>query len=263
VNRDNRGLLTPVRRVGALVALLVLLTACKADVRVDVTVADDGSGAIAVRVDLDADAVQKLTAFAPIDQAVPLDDLRAAGWDVSSWQTASDGGASIELHHTFVGEDDLERRLGDLAPPGVIADARIDRSRGWFRTRDEVSLAVDLRKLAAGVASDPELAGNLRAAGLDVDALETQFTEQLGDALTVEVAVHAPDGTTRTAKVTPGSHEEVAVSAASFDRGRVLVLSVAAGLAVVAVCLLVVARRSARRARRRGVRRASPDPTTS
>jgi hypothetical protein len=239
-------------------ALVVLFAACKADVRVDIAVRDDGSGTVAVQVVLDADAMRRLSAFGPLDQAVPLDDLRAAGWDVSAWSTTSDGGATTTLSHEFTGEADLERVLGDLAVNGTFGDVQLARERGLFRTRDEISVGIDLRALAAGVRSDAALAANLRAAGIDVDALDAELTEQLRDALTVELVVHAPDGTTRSMTIEPGTADRTSVSASSFDRERVVVLVAGVLLAVAALVLLAIARASKRRTRRR-VRGAARD----
>lgn len=262
MNRDNRGLLTPARRVGAVLALVVLFAACKADVRVDIAVRSDGTGTVGVEVALDADAVRRLTAFTPLDEAVPLDDLRAAGWDVSAWRTTPDGGASITLSHEFTGQADLERRLADLATNGALSDAQLVRERGLFRSRDEVSVRLDLRALAAGVRSDAALAENLRAAGIDVDALDAELTDQLRDALTLEVAVHAPDGTTRTVAVEAGETGRAAVTATAFDRERVVLLVAGVVLAVASLVLLAIASASKRRARRR-VRGAARDRATT
>ena len=78
-------------------SLVVLCSACKADVRVDVTWRADGTGTVAVEVVLDADAVRRVTQFAPLEQAVPVTDLRDAGWDVGAWSTGGDGAASVWL----------------------------------------------------------------------------------------------------------------------------------------------------------------------
>src|SRR5262245_56575128 len=94
--------LTPVRRVAGLVCVAALLCAgCKVDARVDVTLRADGSGTVTARIALDRDAVRELTRHSSLAQAVPLDDVRAAGWTVSGWRT-SDGAATITLSREFV-----------------------------------------------------------------------------------------------------------------------------------------------------------------
>jgi len=138
---------------------VVLLAGCKVDARVDVTLRPDGSGTVVARVALDADAVQRLTTHSSLANAVPLDDLRTAGWQVSAWKPVHGGGDAITLTHGFVGQSDLARRLTDLAgPKGALRDPRITRTRGWLAGSDKVSVVVDLRHLSAGVRSDAELA---------------------------------------------------------------------------------------------------------
>jgi hypothetical protein len=236
---------------------VVFLAACKADVRVDIALREDGSGTVRVRVVLDADAARRLSQFAPLSDAVPLADLEAAGWDVSEWESTPDGGAAVTLAHDFVGGEELDDVLAELAPAGTFADARIERTRGWFRSGDDLAVEVDLQNLASGVTSDAALAANLQAVGVDVTALDSQLTQQLRDALTVEVVLHAPDGTARSVMVRPGEAERASVHASSFDRQRVVALGVAVALALAAVLLLVAARRSAKRSRARQLTRAT------
>src|SRR5262245_5596006 len=123
-------LLTPVRRVGLLLAVAaVLLAGCKVDARVDVALRADGSGTVTARVTLDADAVRRLTRHVELADAVPLDDVRAAGWDVSGWKTSS-GASTITVSHDFVGQDELARLLAELAGSSrLFADAQVTRSR--------------------------------------------------------------------------------------------------------------------------------------
>jgi hypothetical protein len=245
---------TPVRRLGAFFALLALVlvcASCKADVRVDVTVRQDGTGTVTARVTLDREAVQRLTTSAPLAQAVPLDDLRAAGWQVSAWRVDARG-AVITFSHPFVGQADLVRRLADLAGPnGVLRDARITHKRGWFRSSDAVSVNVDLRTPSAGVTTDAQLAGRLRAAGVDVSALDRQLQAELKTALTVQLAVHAPEGHTRTVTVQPGGQARASATDTRFELDRAITLGIGAALAFLALLFLAAAAVGKRRERRR------------
>ena len=150
--------MTPVRRVAGLVAIAALLLAgCKVDARVDVTLRADGSGTVTARVTLDADAVRRLTRHASLADAVPLDDVRAAGWEFSGWEASPDG-STITLSHDFVGQAELSRLLADLAgSSGVLRDAQLTRSRSWIRAKDAVAVTGDLRDLSTAVKADPEL----------------------------------------------------------------------------------------------------------
>ncbi len=243
--------MTPVRRVAGLLAVAVLVCAgCKVDARVDVTLRADGSGTVKARVMLDADAVRRLTTRVPLAQAVPLDDVRAAGWKVSGWNTSS-GGASVTLSHDFVGQADLARRLEDLVgPTGVLRDAHIVRTRGWFDAKDAIGVTADLRHLSTGVKADAELARNLTAAGIDVDALDAQLRSELDRSFTLTVAVHAPDGETRTVALRSGDQATVAASSARTHTARVVLAIVGVGLLALALILTAVSLVATRRRRR-------------
>src|SRR5205085_589102 len=97
----------------------------------DTIVADAEADEIVFRTH--AEAVQRLTSQGSLTSAVPLDDLRNAGWRVSAWKRDRSGGAAITLSHGFVSQVDLARRLADLTGPnGALRDPRITRTRGWF-----------------------------------------------------------------------------------------------------------------------------------
>src|SRR5258706_15653854 len=119
-----RASVTPVRRVrGLLLVFVVLLAGCKVDARVDVTLRADGSGTVAAKVTLGADAVKRITTGGPLESAVPLADLRDAGWRVSAWKAARSGGAAVTLTRGFVGQAELARLLADLTGPhGALRD---------------------------------------------------------------------------------------------------------------------------------------------
>jgi hypothetical protein len=234
------GCVTPFRRVAALLlAAMVLCAGCKVDARVDVTLRADGSGTVTARVRLDADAVRRLTARASLDQAVPLDDVRTAGWTVSGWKT-SDGGATLTLSHDFVGQADLARRLSDLVgPTGVLREARLTRSRSWLSAKDSIAVTGDLRHLTTGVKSDAALTRNLAAAGVDVNALDAQLRSQLGKAFSLTLAVHAPDGRTQTVVLRAGDQATATASSSRTNTTRVALD--AAGVLLLLLALVVTA----------------------
>ena len=84
----------------ALVAPLavLLLSSCRVDIAVDVTMVQNGSGAVMVTVTADAQLVQQAPGLAA---DLRLDDLTAAGWTTDGVVGTPDGGLSIELRHTF------------------------------------------------------------------------------------------------------------------------------------------------------------------
>ena len=195
--------------------------------------------------------MQRLTTHASLANAVPLDDLRTAGWQVSAWKPVRGGGDAITLTHGFVGQSDLARRLTDLAgPKGALRDPRITRTRGGSRGSDKISVVVDLRHLSAGVRSDAELAARLEAAGLDVNTLDAQLRAQLADALHVTVVVHAPDGSSRAIELEAGDHETVAASQSQIYVRRAALFAGGSALLLLALVIMAASLRSRSRPRR-------------
>ena len=237
---------------GALVLVAALaLAGCRVDTRVVIDVADNGGGTVTVDVALDADAVAQLGG-AQRAAAVPLDDLRAAGWVISPVRPADDGGASIQLVHQFTDRADLARRLAEIfGSEGVVRDPRIERTRDWFASEDRASVLVDMGSLTAGVAGDAALRERLVAAGLDPDRLETELTGAARDAAQLKVTVRVPGGVEGTAEVFGLDDAPVTVQAASArsHSDRIPYLVAAGVVVVVGLVLLGLARRSARRAR--------------
>jgi hypothetical protein len=242
---------TPVRRVWALVLVsAVLLAGCKVNTQVDVTLRPDGTGTIAARIALDAGAVQRLTTHAPLTQAVPLADVRAAGWTVSKWLPLAGGGKVITLTHAFVGQPDLTRRIADLSgPSGVLRNPKITRTRGFLDAEDGLAITVDLRNLSTGIRTDAELTKRLTAAGLNVNTLDAQLHAQLNGALHVRVVVHVAGGKSKTVQLTAGGHATVSATDSRTNARRVELL--AAGALLLVLALMIMAASSASRSRRR------------
>ena len=229
----------------------MLLAGCKADATVAIVVHDDGRGTVTVSVALDRDARAALAGPGAMP-AVPLSDLRRAGWTVSSWRATSGGGAALRLEKGFTGSAGLAAVLAELdGRAGALRDAKVTRERSLARDRDAVSLLADLRDLHAGVSDDAALATRLRAAGVDVAALDANLASRIGDAFTLTVRLQLPDGTATVAHVAPGTQQRVSIESATEHSGRIGLLVVAAGLAVIGVAGLAFASVQAARARRR------------
>lgn len=232
-------------------ATVLALTGCRVDAELRVRLDGDGSGTVAAAVSLDAEAVARLeTNGRTLPDAVRIDGLAEAGWRVTEWDRAPDGSATLTLSHDFAGEDELRARLRELDAGNVVADARIDRARGFLRSHDEVTLELDLRDLRAGIADDEELAVALRSAGLDVAALDDQFDTELQRGLRVRAVVEAPGGKEASAEMAPGETETVSAGRSSFDTDKLVVLMIAGMLAFLAILLYLSASVSARRTRR-------------
>ena len=224
---------------------MALLAGCKVDARVDVTLNADGSGTVLARITLDAEAVHRLTTGGPLATAVPLDDLRTAGWHVSLWTTTKSGAAQVTLSRAFVNQDDLARRLEDLTGPhGALRDARITRTRGFFGASDKISLTVDLRDVRAGVKSDSELAKRLAAAGIDVNALDTKLDSELKGALRVTVRVRAPGEGWQATGFRGGGHGSLFASHSETYVRRIMLLAIGGAVLVLALVVMGLSLRS-------------------
>jgi hypothetical protein len=247
---------------GACACFALLLAGCHASATVAIQMRGDGRGTVTVGVTLDRSARVALAGAALKAGAsvpdVPLDDLRTAGWSVSPWRSSADGGAALQLSKSFTGGAGLASVLAQLdGSGGALRDAHVVRDRALLRDRDGVSLLADLSHLRAGVADDDALAARLRAAGVDVAALDAGLQARIKSSFDLTVRVELPDGTHTTVRVAPGEQRRVAVTSTTDHPGRRLALAAAGAAAVLGLVLFVVASLHARRSRRarRGARR--------
>jgi hypothetical protein len=249
--------------VVAVVITALALAGCEVDAHVLVTMNEDGSGTVQTTVTLDAEAVARVeTDGRTLETAFPLGDFADAGWTVGAWERAEDGGAEIVFSRAYAGEEQLNQRLVELVgDTGILRDAQIDRERGLFKTRDEVSLAADVRTLSAGVEADPELAASLTAAGLDVATLDEQLTTELRDAFRLRVTLEGPSGKTDTVSLVAGEDARLAAADSDFNSDRLFLLLIAGALVFLAVLLYLSASISARRSRARHMPPPEPDRT--
>jgi hypothetical protein len=242
-------------RLAAAVASALVLAGCHASAAVSIRVRANGSGTVAVSVALDRDARLALAGAALKPGAsipdVPLDDLRTAGWSVSPWRASKGGGSTVELSKEFSGEAGLASVLAELdGRDGALRDARVVRERALLRDRDGVSLVADLEHVRLGIADDKELAARLRAAGVDVAAIDAGLQARVKGSFDLTVRVVLPDGTDSTVRLGPGDRRRLAVTSTTEHPGRRLALGAAGAAALLGVILFVIASANARRARR-------------
>jgi post-segregation antitoxin (ccd killing protein) len=245
-------------RLAAAVAsacLALLLSGCQAKATVSIRMRADGRGTVAVSVVLDREARLALAGAALKPGAttpdVPLDDLRASGWSVSTWRPVEDGGSAVELSKGFTGREGLVSVLAELdGRDGALREVRVVRDRDLLRDRDRVSLLADLTDVRIGISDDEELAARLRAAGVDVAAIDAGIQARVKDSFDLTVRVELPDGRAGTVRVEPGEEQRLAVASTTDHPGRRWALIAAASGAFLAVVLFVFAAIQARRSRR-------------
>jgi hypothetical protein len=229
---------------------------CRADVRVEIEMHGDGTGVVHAALRLDEDAVRIIGGLDAANREMRVDDLVAAGWTVSPLEATPEGGARVTFSHPYSGEADLAARLADLVGEGgVVREPSMVRERGWLRSRDALSLVVDLRAPTTGIGSDADLQARLAAAGVDPAYFDEQLTEALREALNVSVAVRLPNGEVRERSVDVGTMTTLRASERQMDYDQFVKVGIAATLALLAGLFLLAARASARRERRRNAAR--------
>ena len=233
------------RRGGCRSALLLFAFLALGGCRVDalVTIAVDGPGGeVTARFEADEQAVSTVGGPRIVAQGVQAADLRAAGWEVSGPRRTGAGGAVVSATKRFARPADLGPLIEELSgPEGPLRRFRLDRDRGLYRVRYRVSgqaFPGTGEELLTGFGNDPELAGRLRAAGVDPDRVAQVLTERAVDGLRLAVAVDLPGRDPVRVEAGPGKPAEVAVSSSHPDRVRPALLALAGGLAVAALAVL-------------------------
>jgi hypothetical protein len=241
---------------------LVLLTAaavatagCRVRTLVAVDVQQDGSGTVTVAVGLDADAVARVPA---LDQELQLDDLEAAGWEVSGPSSEDDGLTWFRAAKGFATPEEADQVLAEVAgPEGPLRAMHVTRERSFARTTYGFEGSADL---SGGLEAfgDEGLAALLEGEplGEDVAAIEARLGEPLGEVFAFEVAVRLPGDVSSNAPRSAGGAAvwepelsaaapvEMEASSTEWRVGTIVWLTVAVGAALALIMLLVFRRRA-------------------
>lgn len=230
----------------AVLLALVLGGGCRVETDVGIRVAEDGSGAIAVAVVLDAEAVKRA---GNVREEIRTADLEAAGWSVDGPTALDGGGQRVEITRRFATPEEGEEVFRSLATEvGPFGDVRITQQRGLWSTTTAFDASVDL---TGGLAAfgDPALTEALQGQPLGVPpealeqrlggALDQVFTLTIATRLPGEMASNAPtqiDGGARWAP-TLGERVTLTASSTSWNRLRIALSVVAAVCALGAIGL--------------------------
>ena len=200
------------RRGVAFVALAtVLLSACRVDVDVELSVDDDGSGRVTVEVVLDDEAAARVPDLA--DQ-LAVDDLVALGWEVTGPDPTPEGGVFIRAGKDFFAPD----QAGSVLSEVVAADAglvgfTLTRQRPFAKTTYELAGQVDLSG-GVEIFGDDELADLLGGlpVGRDTEALEAELGAPLSELTGFSFTVRLPgeEATANGAEVTADGNRQMA-----------------------------------------------------
>ena len=143
-----------VGRLLLLAALVGVSAACRVDATVTLEVAGDGTGTVAVALELDAAAVD---ALGGLDDRVRVDDLLSAGWEVSGPTTDGAGVGRISAVKPFGSPERLAGVLAEVAGPTAFRDVSLVRERSFARTTWRLTGIVDLSE-GLDLLADPDLA---------------------------------------------------------------------------------------------------------
>ena len=193
-----------------LAAIVVVLVGCRVQGQVDVDVARNGSGTVAVAVGLDADAVGRVGDLAT---ALKTADLTAAGWKVAKPHRV---GATTWVRATkpFRSPDDLGRVLGEI---GLFHAWSLTVSNGFGSTAWKIggkivsdgtvdqfsdsALKTALDGLPVGLSPDQETA-DLKASGPIPLAVRLHLPAHVKGATSYTLDVAGAPAVTRTVAAT-------------------------------------------------------------
>jgi hypothetical protein len=211
----------------------------------DVSVRDDGSGEVEVVVALDRDAARRVPG---LDEQLEVDDLEAAGWEVSGPSRLRGGGVEIRATKGFSSLEGLGQVVGEVSgPDGPLADLVVERDRAAFgdtwRVRGEADLRDGLE--AFGDAGLRERLGG-SSLGLSEEELERAAGRPLAEAVRFRVSADLPGGG-GTWEPVLGERTPLEADSRTWEAPRLalLALAVVLGLGAVAMVLARPGRRAA------------------
>jgi hypothetical protein len=182
--------------------VLVLLGAsgCRVQTDIGITVKENGSGTVTVRMGFDDDALQKVPNLL---QSLKTDDLKTAGWTVVGPAKEADNLTHVQVSKDFANPDEASEVFAELSGAnGPFRDFAITRTRSFAHTKFTFRGTVDF---TAGLESfsDSELAAQLdgKPLGDDLQAIEQRIGEPLDNVFQFRIAVQLPGDVTSNAPV--------------------------------------------------------------
>jgi len=187
-----RGPRLPSHRALARVLLLLVaalgLGACELRAELNVSVEDDGSGAVEVAVGLDEDALSRRP---DVFDEIDLSDLEGSGWEVTGPDEDAEGITWLRARHGYGAPEEVGPLVDQVAgEDGPLRDFRLVREDAFAETRYDFTGTVDFTAGAGAVATDPELADALGAEPIQL--LEERLGAAIDEMVRVQVAVRLP-----------------------------------------------------------------------
>lgn len=243
--------------LGVAVSLAAVVTSgCKMKVDVGIDVNRDGSGEVAVAVDLDEEAVSRLPELAA---QLRLDDLEVAGWEVEGPTVTTEGSTVIDVTKAFATPEEATQVLQDVSgTSGPFQSLTVARQSSFLATDYTFTGAVDLREGVEGF-FDEELRRSLEGSDLSLARadLEELTGAPLEETFRFEVRATLPgslgvegagieEGDIAVWRPVVGERLTLAASSEAFHRQRVAWL-VVSGVSLLALVVVLVRGRRRRR----------------
>jgi hypothetical protein len=216
-----------VLRVCAALAFVLVLAGCRMDVDVGIDVHEDGSGTVSVAVAVDDDLLSRVPGAA---DRVHLDDLKAAGWEVTGPTKDADGMTSVHLSHAFANPAEMKELLAQInGPGGPLGAFGLEIHQEW----DQKTWTLTGKAgLTGGVSSfvDPDLAAAF-GASKPLDQLVQQSGVPIEQGLNLTITVTMPHQKSATVVRVPLDGREVPIRVESHkvDQGT-RVAAIVAGI---------------------------------
>jgi hypothetical protein len=235
-------------RRAIIVISVMLLTACRVDATVDISMRADGSGTITITAIADADVVDNAPGLAA---DLRFDDAEAAGWTVTEPAGTDDGGLRVEISHAFANPEEATALLQSInGTGGPLHGATVTRN-----VRDDgtsVSLSGTLRIDGLAAFADPDVLAAVGATPYAEEVVATNVSPSEAVHVTVRATlpgkITSATGTVAGGSVSwlvplDGSQLDLG-STAVDDHGTAKVWGVAANAALIALivwCVLAAA----------------------
>jgi hypothetical protein len=253
----------------AVLALVLVASACRVDLVVAVTMGEDGSGTVSVAATADSEVVERAPGLA---QDLRFDDVEKAGWEVTGPTVTDAGGLVVQLTHRFATPAEATALLTSLnGPDGPFQGVQ------FLRTEDDAAITYTLRgvgRVNSGIAvfTDPDLLGAVGATPYvdEIAAAGLSPTEAVGITFSVDLPGAVDESSVDPEAEAEGLTWAIPLDGASVDLSATSTLSLAddavwSAVATVFLVALIVWLVAAAaliglvvRARRRRLRRARP-----
>ncbi len=231
-----------------LVAVLVVLGGgCQVRTDVELAVARDGSGTVAVTVTLDKEAAAQVPNLAA---QLRVDDLRKAGWQLTGPRRTSGGAVVVSARKRFGRPEQAGAVLEELAGRGgPFRGFAVTRTHSFARTTWAARGTVDLSRGLAAF-SDQRLTALLGGKPFGRSDAELRFMARgsVADAAPFRVRVRLPEGQVRAYDLRLGDRPlRIDSHVTKTARKAYLLAGAAVAAVVVAVALYLLGGRRRRK----------------